>query len=250
MFMLLDETFLIIQISIFLALLVVYGMFLCYRLFKRKERLEYLAYIMALFPFAYLWMSGVDYLTSIFILLVLWTVCLGRDLWACYGIEAVKQKKKDTDIVNSIVLYAASAGLFFLFAAIIPYLNSDLVNPATHTDIQHWENIIYLPIIDRYVNPQVTANKIYLIFTFLLAADIFMMIIPMLHEIKISNARIAAGPNIFLAICFALPTTYVFYTWIAIPLAMIPVGLILGVLYFAILLTYTKGKEVKKKQVP
>lgn len=244
-----DETFFIIQILIFLALLFVYGVFLCYKLFKRKERLEYLAYLVATFPFTYLWMSGVDYLTSIFILIVLWTVCLGRDLWACYGIEAVKQKKKDTDIVNSILMYAASAGLFFLFAAIVPYLNPDLVNHATHPDIQHWENIIYLPIIDRYVNPDITANKIYIPFTLFLAVDIFMMIIPMLHEIKITNAKIAAGPNIILAVCFALPTTYVFYTWIAIPLAMVPVGLILGVIYFIILLSYTKGKEVKKKQV-
>ena len=233
--------------------MLVYGVFLCYKLLKRKERLENVAYLAAIIPFCYLWMAGFDYLGSIFILIILWTVALFRDLIDRYGPKPKDAKKSDVDFVNSVILYAVSTGVFFLVSAIIPAINPGLVKPVgapdpTHDYIQHWAGIFWLPILDINTNTPIAANHFFTPFRFFLMIDIMLMILPMLHEIKISHARIGAGPDIVLAILFALPSTYVVYTWIAIPLAMIPVGLILGILYFLILLTYTKGKDEKKKQ--
>jgi hypothetical protein len=242
------QTYLIIQISIFLALMLVYGVFLCYKLLKRKEHLEYLAYLAATIPFAYLWMAGFDYLGAILVLVVLWTVALGRDLIDRYGPKPKEGRKNEADFAVSIGLYAAAAGVFFLFSAIVPLANKALVETVTHPDIQQWF-VFYLPTIDEYFNLPIRANPFFTPFRFLLTVDIIMMTIPMLHEIKISNVKTPVGPNLFLAILFALPSTYAVYTWVAIPLAMVPVGLIFGILYFVALLSFTKGKVVKKKPV-
>ena len=230
--------------------MLVYGVFLCYKLLKRREHLEYLAYLAATIPFAYLWIAKFDYLGAIFVLVVLWTVALGRDLFDRYGPKPKDAKKSESDFAISIVLYAVAAGVFFLFSAIVPAVYPSLVDSATHPDIQQWAGIFYLPTIDESFNLPIRANPYFTPFRFLLTVDIIIMTAPMLHEIKITNVKIPVGPNLFLAILFALPSTYAVYTWIPIPLAMIPVGLIFGILYFVVLLSFTKGKVVKKKPVP
>ena len=76
----------------------------------------------------------------------------------------------------------------------------------------------------------------------MLTIDILLMILPMLYEIKSAQARVPVWPNILLAIIFALPTIYLIYIWILVPDILLVLGLFIGVLYFILLLSFTKGK--------
>ncbi len=218
------------QISLFLILLLIWAVFLLYKLFKRKERLDSLVYLVATIPFAYLWFTGFDYLGSIFVLLLLWTVSLVRDLITNY--TKGKDKRKESDYANSILLYSVSAGVFFLMSAILPAFNTSLQGmPGT----QNFGGVVWLPLLSNsqpYINP----------FRLILSVDILMMVVPMLYEIKVTQAHIPVWPVIFLAIIFALPTIYLIYVWILLPDFLLVLGLFIGVLYFIVLLSFTKGK--------
>ena len=217
------------QIAMFLVLILIYGVFLAYQLFKRKEKLHYLAYLAATIPFAYLWVIGMDYLEAVFYLVLLWTIPLARDLVFHY---TVNKKKGESDFANSILLYVVSVGILMLFAAILPPVFPDLkTGPST----QEFYAIIWLPKLDLanpFINP----------FRLLLTIDIFLMIIPMIYEIKSAEKALPVFSNILLAIIFALPTIYVIYIWILTTEILFIIGLLIGVLYFIVLLSLTKGK--------
>jgi hypothetical protein len=221
------------QISLVLILLLIYCVFLLYRLFKRKERLDTVVYVVATIPFAYIWWIGFDYLGSIFVLLILWTIALIRDLITNYAVKG-KDNRKESDYSNSILLFAIGAGVLFLMAAIIPAVSLEgalKVRPGT----QDFGGIVWLPVLS-------TANPYMNPFRLMLTIDILLMIVPMLYEIKITQARIPVWPVIFLAIIFALPTIYLLYVWVLIPDLLFVIGLFIGVLYFIVLLGFTKGK--------
>jgi hypothetical protein len=230
------------QIALFLILLLIFAVFLLYKLFKRKERLDNIVYVYAVIPWAYLWWVGFDYLGSIFVLLVLWTVALVRDLISNYATKG-KDKHKDSDFANTIILYAVGAGVFFLMAAILPAFNFSIVDPAVHAPaIQNFAGIVWLPVLDPLTNPTIYANPFLNPFRLMLTVDILIMIVPMLYEIKVTQARIPVWPVIILAIIFALPTIYLLYVWILVPDMLFVIGLFIGVLYFIVLLGFTKGK--------
>ena len=215
------------QIAMLLVLLLIYGIFLAYQLFKRKERLQNLAYLAAIIPFGYAWAIGMDALAAVFFLFVLWTAPLARDLALRY---ATPSGKKQVDYTNSIILYAVAAGVYFLMAAILPVLIPDI-----QAGTQDFGGIVWLPRLDP-------ANPFLNPFRIMLTIDVVLMILPMLHEIKITQARIPVWPNIFLAIIFALPTIYIVYVWILSTGILLILGLLVGVLYFILLLSITKGK--------
>lgn len=220
------------QISLFLILLLIYVVFLLYKLFKRKERLDAVVYVVATIPFAYIWWIGVDYLASVFVLLLLWTIALVRDLITNY-ITKGKEKRKDSDYANSIILYAVAVGVLFLMAAILPQMPGSSLQSRPWT--QNFGGVVWLPLLtldNPFINP----------FRLILTIDLLMMILPMLYEIKVTQARIPVWPVIFLAIIFALPTIYMFYVWMLIPDLLLVIGLFIGVLYFIVLLAFTKGK--------
>ncbi len=226
------------QISMFLILILIWVVFLLYKLFKRKERLDVLAYVVATIPYAYLWFVGFDYLASIFVLLLLWTITLVRDLVTNYAVKG-KEKRKESDYANSILLYAVSVGVFLLMAAILPAFNPTLQGKA---GTQNFGGIVWLPVLDPATYPAIFANPFLNPFRLLLTVDILLMIVPMLYEIKITQARIPVWPVIFLAIIFALPTIYLLYVWILLPDFLLVMGLFIGVLYFIVLLNFTRGK--------
>ncbi|MEX2681558.1 MAG: hypothetical protein Q6373_008155 [Candidatus Sigynarchaeota archaeon] len=219
------------QIAMILVLLLIYAVFLLYKLFKRRERLDSLVYVIATIVFAYVWWIGFDYLGSVVILLVLWTIALVRDMITNYAMKG-KDKRKDSDYANSIILYAVGVGVLFLMGAILPAFNGDLrTRPLT----QNFGGIVWLPLLDR-------SNPMLPPFQLMITVDILMMILPMLYEIKITQARIPVWPVIFLAIIFALPTIYMIYVWVLMSDLLFVMGLFIGVLYFIILLGFTKGK--------
>jgi len=224
------------QIFMILVLMLIFGIFLCYQAFKRKERLQYLAYVVATIPFGYMWAIGFDYLGAVFFLLLLWTIALIRDLVMHYVVKG-KDKKKETDFANSIVLYAIGVGVFILYAAILPAMIPTLkTGPGT----QEFGGMIWLPMLLEGVLP--TSNPFLNPFRLMLTIDILLMILPMLYEIKVAQARVPVWPNIFLSIIFALPTIYLIYIWLLMPDILLVLGLFIGVLYFILLLSFTKGK--------
>ncbi len=240
------QTWSIDQVSLFLILLLIFAVFLLYRLFKRRERLDSLAYVVATIPFSYIWWIGFDYLGSIFVLLTLWTIALVRDLVMNYAVKG-KDKHKESDYANSILLYAVGAGVLFLMAAILPAFNPLIVYetitpPVVQDGVQIYGGIFWLPILDPMVYPAIFANPFLNPFRLMLTIDILVMIIPMLYEIKVTQARIPVWPVILLAIIFALPTIYLLYIWILVPDLLLVIGLFIGVLYFIVLLGFTKGK--------
>lgn len=215
------------QIAMTLVLLLVYALFLGYQLLKRREKLQNLAYFAAIIPFAYIWAIGTDALAALFFLVLLWTLPLARDLTLRY---ATSSGKKQHDYANAIILYAVAAGVYFLACAILPVLV-----PTIQAGAQDFGGLIWLPRLEAtnpFLNP----------FRILLTVDIGLMIVPMLHEIKIAQQRIPVWPNIFLAIVFALPTIYVVYMWILDTGILLILGLLVGILYFIVLLSITKGK--------
>ncbi len=235
------------QIAMILILLLIYAVFLFYKLFKRKERLDNLVYVVAIIPFAYLLWIGFDYLGSIFVLLVLWTFALVRDLIANYVVKG-KDKRKESDYANSIILYAVGVGVLFLMSSILPAINPLIVCKTFTTyctpkdGVQNYGGIFWLPILDPKTYPAIYLNLFLRPFQLMITIDILIMIIPMLYEIKVTQARIPVWPVIFLAIIFALPTIYLIYVWILVPDLLPVMGLFIGVLYFIVLLGFTKGK--------
>ncbi|MBN2150566.1 MAG: hypothetical protein JW839_03870 [Candidatus Lokiarchaeota archaeon] len=239
------QSWLIERVSMFLILLLIWAVFLLYRLFKRKERLDSLVYVVATIPYAYLWWNGFDYLGSIFVLLMLWTVSLVRDLVMNYAGKG-KDKHKESDFANTILLCAIGVGVLFLMAAILPAFNPLIVYESlggpVKAGVQNFGGIVWLPVLDPVTNPAIYTNPFLRPFQLMLTVDILAMIVPMLYEIKVTQARIPVWPVIFLAIIFALPTIYLLYIWILIPDLLLVIGLFIGVLYFIVLLGFTKGK--------
>nr|MDO8083982.1 hypothetical protein [Candidatus Sigynarchaeum springense] len=219
------------QIAMILILLLIYAVFLLYKLFKRRERLDSLVYVVATIVFAYVWWIGFDYLGSVVVLLLLWTIALVRDLITNYAVKG-KEKHKESDFANSIILFAVGVGVLFLMAAILPAFNENLkTRPLT----QDFGGVVWLPLLDR-------SNPMLPPFQLMITVDILMMILPMLYEIKATQARIPVWPVIFLSIIFALPTIYLIYVWVLVPDLLFVMGLFIGVLYFIVLLGFTKGK--------
>ncbi|NMC03947.1 MAG: hypothetical protein GYA24_01985, partial [Candidatus Lokiarchaeota archaeon] len=134
----------------------------------------------------------------------------------------------------------------FLMAAILPAFNPLIVYESlggpVKAGVQNFGGVIWLPVLDPATYPAIFDNPFLDPFRLMLTVDILMMMVPMLYEIKITQARIAVWPVIFLAIIFSLPTIYVLYVWILKPDMLFVIGLFIGVLYFIVLLGFTKGK--------
>ncbi|MHA1680666.1 MAG: hypothetical protein ACTSUE_06645 [Promethearchaeota archaeon] len=221
-----------LQIVLIITLILVFFIFLFYEKFGRQERLEYLAYLAATIPFAYLWVIGMDYLGATFVLLLLWTICLARDLVA--SIMAKKDKKKDGDFANAVILYAVAVGLYLLYAIIMPNLNLEL---KTRPGTQNFQNagFIWLPELDNlnpFINP----------FRMMVTIDLFMILIPIIAEVKSASVKVPVWANILLSIGMALPTLFLVYIWILDSSIIAVLGFLLGVLYFILFLYLTKGK--------
>ncbi|MHA1791240.1 MAG: hypothetical protein ACTSVI_01265 [Promethearchaeota archaeon] len=221
-------SFQIDQIILTITLIIIYLVFFFYELFKRKEHLEYLVYLAATVPFGYLWAIGLDFLTSVFFLMLLWTFALARDLVLYY----VANQKNKRDYANSVIVYGVSIGIFFLYAAILPAIFPDI---KTRYGTQSFGNIIWLPVLDL-------ANPMLNPFRMILTLDIAIVIIPIIIDVKRADTHVSVWGNIFLSVIFTLPTLYVIYIWLLVTGFLFVVGLLIGVLYFILLLILTRGK--------
>lgn len=214
------------EVIVIITFFVIFGIFLCFDLFKRNEKYGYLAYIVALLPVNFYWGLANDVLFAYFILFILWIITLLRDTIGLY-------LKKDKEI-NEILLYLTLGIIVQLIvSAILPEVNSDLIVPYNGT-----EKFLYfwLPNIHRDIFTPSTVGAFKIAATLM----IVLIIIPLILDIKDEEATMPIL-IVFVAI-FILPFLYLSYIWI--PEAMGVLTFLFSVILFIVLLLITRsGKE-------
>lgn len=222
------------QLILTITLMIVYGIFLAYRAFRRKERLEYLAYVTAIIPFAYMWALGLDTIIAMFFLLLLWTIALVRDLIA-YIREKLKSGK--SDFANGTLMYLIGVGAYVLTAIILPLV--PMFDMPARPDV-HYLFMAFPVLVDM-------TNLFLVPFKLLATLNLAFIIIPLIVDIKTAAVPVKFAGNILLAVLFALPTILVVYLWLVVPGfqagLMWVIGLLIGILYLVLLLLITRGKK-------
>ena len=212
-------------IIVIITFFVIFGIFLCFDLFKRNEKYAYLSYIVAVLPANFYWGLGYDVLFAYIILFILWILCLLRDTIGVY----LKKNKE----INEILLYLTLAIVIQLIvSAILPEVNSDL-EAYTEKMLYFWLPNIHSDIF----RPSTVA-------TFRIAATvmILLIIVPLILDIKDEEATLPIL-IVFVAI-FILPFLYLSYIWL--PEAMGVMTFLFSVILFIVLLLITRsGKEIK-----
>lgn len=219
-----DSSAIIVIITFF----VIFGIFLCFDLFKRNEKYAYLSYIVAVLPANFYWGLGYDVLFAYIILFILWILSLLRDTIGVY----LKKNKE----INEILLYLTLAIVIQLIvSAILPEVNSDLIIPYNGTEKLFY---FWLPNVHADIFRPSTVT------TFKIAATllILLIIVPLILDIKDEEATLPIL-IVFVAI-FILPFLYLSYIWL--PEAMGVMTFLFSVILFIVLLLITRsGKEIK-----
>ncbi|MHA1369749.1 MAG: hypothetical protein ACTSWN_05630 [Promethearchaeota archaeon] len=233
------------QLGLTIFLILVYGVFLVYKAFKRKERLEYLAYIAATFPFAYAWALGANSLISFFFLLLLWTIALCRDVITWYRGRITKK----ADFANPTVLYLAGVGTYLLFTVILsvsPLHSIGALNMSERQDVHVWGGAFGLPDL---VGARANGENIGYLFGIELLATINLLLIvaPLLLDIKAAEQMVPFLGNLIIASIFTVPTVLIFYLWILQTGFLWVIGLLTGFVYLVILLLITRGKQRRRR---
>lgn len=210
----------------------IWGIFLFFDLFQRNEKFGYLAYIIAALPVNYLWLTGMDVLLVYVILVILWNICMIRDL-----IGVIRQKK---DLDDQVLFLLLGILVQVIVAAILP---APQVSPSLQENtLQLW--VFYFPDIytDAFgIEPWV--NSTYLLgFRGGVTLLILLAIIPLIIEVKSEEVNFLA--IIIIDVIFIPPFLYLSYIWA--PLAMGVLTLLFCVVLLIILLIITRsGKEMK-----
>ena len=218
-------------IIILIVCCILYGIFLFYDIFRKGEKWGYLAYIMAVIPVNYLWYSGFDILGVYMILILLWTVCLIRDLLFVY------RKDKEYDDI-----------LLFLGLGILVQLILTAILPAEQL-LPHMQGdntiaiggYFYFPDIytDSFGLEEWASNSKYLLgFRASVTLMIFLALLPMLLDLKGSEEHVPLIAIIIIDLIFVLPFLYVSFIWL--PQNMYVLTLLFAVILFIILLIITK----------
>lgn len=214
------------EVIVIITFFVIFGIFLCFDLFKRNEKYGYLSYIVAILPANFYWGLGYDVLFAYIILFVLWIITLLRDTIGLY----LKRNKE----INEILLYLTLAIVIQLIvSAILPEANSDLIVNGIEKLLYFW-----LP------NVHSAAFRPSTIGAFKIAATlmILLIIVPLILDIKDEEATLPIL-IVFVAI-FILPFLYLSYIWL--PEAMGVMTFLFSVILFIVLLLITRsGKEIK-----
>ncbi|MBY8990327.1 MAG: hypothetical protein KGD58_06195 [Candidatus Lokiarchaeota archaeon] len=210
-------------IIVIITFFVIYGIFLCFDLFKRNEKYAYLSYVVAVLPANFYWGLGYDVLVAYIILFILWILSLLRDTLGVY----LKKNKE----INEILLYLTLAIIIQLIvSAILPEANSDLEN--------YTEQILYfwLPNVHSAIFRPSTVGAFKVAATLL----ILLVIVPLILDIRDEEATLPI--LIVFVVIFILPFLYLSYIWL--PEAMGVMTFLFSVILFIVLLLITKsGKE-------
>ncbi|MHA1725102.1 MAG: hypothetical protein ACTSXH_09730 [Promethearchaeota archaeon] len=219
----------IILLAIFFL---IWGIFLFFDVFHRNEKYGYLAYIIATLPVNYLWLLGFDVLGVYMVLVILWNICMIRDL--------IGVIRKNRDLDDQILFLLLGILIQVIVAAIIP---ANQVRPDLQKNtFQLW--VFYFP--DLYTDTfevESWVNSTYLLgfrggVTFL----ILLAIIPLILEVKGEEVNFLA----ILIIDALFVPAFLYLTYIWAPLAMGVLTLLLFVILLIVLLVITRsGKEMK-----
>ncbi|HMF32185.1 MAG TPA: hypothetical protein VKK79_12255 [Candidatus Lokiarchaeia archaeon] len=195
---------------IFITLLIIYGLTLCWDLLKREEPYGNFAYITALLPANFLWFAIQDSLGSgnsfnalgaAAFLMTLWFLAMVRD------IATTRSKKKDLDdvvlyllvgIIIQLILYAVMPA-----NGVLPALNENAAG-ATSTFWSFW----IMPNINWTGYPALIVLWFRLVTTALLAG----VIIPMIMDLK--GTPVHPGVLIVIAALFMIPFAFLAYIWV------------------------------------
>jgi hypothetical protein len=226
------------NVVVLITLIIIYLVFLLFDAFKRKERLESVAYLAATLPFAFMWSTNmINYLGALFLMELLLTFCLCRDIAIVFIL-----KKKNRDYAVSIVMFGVATGVYFLFAAILPAISSVTPTPiGGRPDVSNWLNIAWLPYINNLADPFLYP------FRLMTTINVFLIILPFLYEVKKAETRVGIWANIILAVIFTLPTLFLVHLWSKpidlMGVVYVSLGFLFGVLYFIMMLMITRGRK-------
>jgi len=230
----------IASIIIFLAMIIIYLVFLFYDALGREEPYGNYVYIVAIIPVSYLWYLitlpvnrtdfesfGVIGVWSI--LLILWYVSIIRD------IILIKKKKKEID---DVALYLIIGVIIQLIAC------SVLPAPNVVPTMNYWITkflFFYVPDFNIAISSQLIWLNIFRLFMTLIVITV---IIPLVTDLK--GTYVNLWVVIILTLIFSLPFGLI--CWIWIPEAWGALLFLVDVLFFIVLLMLTRGKDKKKNK--
>lgn len=202
---------------------VIYGVFLFFDLFRREESYAFLAYIVATLPVNFMWVLGFNVIIIYLLLMVLWDLCLFRDLLFVY------RKTKEYDNILLFLLLGLLVQL--IVSAILP----EIVTEAQTSTFSFW--VFYLPDIH---NATEVSSNIILGFQGITTLTFFLVIIPMLLDVK--GEEIPFPILLVIVAIYIIPFLVLSLIWL--PEAAIVLTFLFSVILFILLLIITKsGKE-------
>ncbi len=218
------------SIIILITLFIIFGVFLCFDIFKRNEKYGYIAYILAVIPTNYVWYLGFDALGVYVLLFALWDIYLIRDLLFIFS----KHKEFD-DVILFLIL-----GIFvqLIITAILP---ADQLNPQMQANTAKlW--LFYIPDVytDTFSIELWVNSTILLAYRVTATLMIILSIIPLILEVR--GEEIPLPGIIIVTALFIIPFLFLSFIWL--PAAMGVLTFLLSVFLFIILLIITRsGRE-------
>jgi hypothetical protein len=212
---------------------IIYVGLLCYDLFKRTEKLGYLAYIAALGPANYLWFlvtknaQALDFgaTGAMAILSGLWILCVIRDIFI---------RKVDADDVALVMLVALVIQL--IMSAVLPAIPGlAALKESTTTTL----NYFYLPNISTDDPLNLTALNMILLYKIMATVLTLMIVIPIVVDLK--GTPIKPFPILIITLIFLAPFAYISYLWL--PSASWVLLILIEVLFFFLLLALAKKPD-------
>lgn len=222
------------EYMILATLLLVYGIFLFFDLFKRDEPYGNIAYIAAIIPTTYFWYLVTENIYNIAsfswgvtgvwcLLFALWLAALLRDLFYVF------KEKKDMDRILGTFVVAILIQL--VVSAILPY---DKVFPDMSEGTFKIAGFIYLPDTFNAV------SSARFTFNILLTIIIIGLVIPMIF-LELRGEQINMWALLIIDLIFALPFGILAFVWV--PEFYLPLLLLIEVIFFIVLLLITKGNK-------
>ncbi len=214
-------------IIVLVTFFIVFGIFLFYDFFRKRERWGYLSYIVAVIPINILWYYGYDVLGSYMVLFILWDICLIRDFLLVY-----RRDKEYDDIF-----------LFLLMGIVIQLILTGTLpamNPLMQINtFKLW--FFYFPNVYGPDNSVIYPNlSILLGFRIAATVMVILVILPMLLDLKYSEEHISLIALIVIDLIFILPFLWLGYVWLG-GIGW-PLTLLFAVLLLIVLLLLTKEK--------
>lgn len=218
------------QIIILITCCIIFGIFLCYDLFRKGEKYGYLAYITAVIPADYVWALGYDVLGVYMILFILWIVCLLRDLLFVY--------RKDKEYDDILLFLGLGILVQLILTAILP--SDTMILGMQQNGRAARLGPFYLPNMKYLTDTTYVSSSILLGFRLAATLMILLAILPMLLDLKSSEEHVPFIVLLIVDLIFIPPFLYLSFIWV--PQATAVLTLLMSVLLFVVLLMITKER--------